>query len=120
MIRTDGKNTLLVNDRFGNMIWLGAIVTNASLMPDALADYQTGKVDCRICLDACPAQALDGKAIVQKKCRSISGKYSDGGGVVYACNLCRKLCPSCRGGDIKGQCFNFGRFWYAMAPRMER
>ena len=92
-----GKNTLLVNDRFGNMIWLGAIVTNASLMSDALADYQTCKADCRICLDSCPAQALDGKTIVQKKCRSIASKYSDGGGAVYACNLCRKLCPNCRG-----------------------
>lgn len=92
-----GKNTLLVNDRFGNMIWLGAIVVNAPLAPDPLAGYQTCPPGCRICIESCPVQALDGTTIVQKKCRSVSGKYTEGGGMVYDCNLCRKLCPQCRG-----------------------
>lgn len=92
-----GKNTLLVNDRLGNMLWLGAVLSQARLDADPVAGYQTCPPDCRICLDACPAQALDGTTIEQRKCRAVMGKYTDGGGLVYACNTCRKICPSCRG-----------------------
>jgi len=92
-----GKNTLLVNDKLGNMLWLGAVLSDAQLDPDPLATYQTCAPDCRICLDACPAQALDGTTIEQRKCRAVMGKYTDGGGLVYNCNLCRKICPVYRG-----------------------
>jgi len=34
-----GKNTLLVNDRLGNMLWLGAILIDQELAEDALANY---------------------------------------------------------------------------------
>lgn len=88
-----GKNTLLVNDQFGNMLWLGAILVDKELEADPLAVYQTCTPDCRLCLDFCPVNALDGTTIVQSKCRSISAKSTPGGGGVYACNLCRKLCP---------------------------
>lgn len=92
-----GKNTLLVNNQFGNMIWLGAVLVDKVLTADPLADYQPCMAECRICLDSCPAQALDGTSIVQRKCREVSGKSSPGGGMVYACNLCRKLCPQHQG-----------------------
>ncbi|VBB05142.1 Hypothetical protein LUCI_0349 [Lucifera butyrica] len=92
-----GKNTLLINDRWGNLIWLSAVLTNAGLEPDPVASYQACAPDCRLCLDACPAGALDGKTIEQRKCRSICGKSTEGGGFVYACNVCRKVCPQYRG-----------------------
>lgn len=89
-----GKNTLLVNDRLGNMVWLGAVLVDRELAADPLAAYNPCPPACRLCLDNCPAQALDGVTLVQKKCRPICGKSSPGGGVVYACNLCRKICPN--------------------------
>ena len=92
-----GKNTLLVNDQLGNMLWLGAILVDAGLTADMPADYETCAPDCRLCLDSCPAQALNGSTIVQSKCRSVSAKSTDGGGAVYMCNLCRKLCPNHNG-----------------------
>lgn len=92
-----GKNTLLVNDKFGNMLWLGAVLLNQELEPDPLAGYRTCEPECRICLDSCPVNALDGTTIEQRKCRSVSAKCTEGGGGVYACNLCRKLCPNHKG-----------------------
>lgn len=88
-----GKNTLLINDRLGNMLWLGAVLLDKELEPDLMASYQACLPDCRICLDSCPANALNGITIEQSKCRAVSAKYTEGGGGVYACNLCRKLCP---------------------------
>lgn len=92
-----GKNTLLVNRRFGNLLWLGAVLIDAPLAADPVADYSPCPDSCRICLNVCPAQALDGISIEQKKCREVSGKISDGGGYVLACNLCRKTCPNLQG-----------------------
>ncbi len=95
-----GKNTLLVNKQLGNALFLGGILLDAELEPDPVAAYQTCPQECRVCLDSCPVNALDGTTIAQSKCRSNSGKYTEGGGAVYACNLCRRNCPHHQG--IKG------------------
>lgn len=92
-----GKNTLLINAELGNLLWLGAVLADKELEPDLVSCNQSCKPDCRICLDSCPAKALNGTSIEQSKCRSVSAKYTAGGGGVYACNLCRKLCPQSKG-----------------------
>jgi len=92
-----GKNTLLVNDQFGNLLTLGAIIIDKELTADHLASYQACIPSCRICLDACPAKALDGTTLEQRKCREENAKSSTGPGAVYSCNLCRKSCPQHQG-----------------------
>ncbi len=92
-----GKNTLLINHQWGNMLWLGGILTDAKLAPSPLADYQACLPECRLCLTACPAKALDGTTIIQSKCRGTSSKSTPGGGFVYSCNICRKICPQHQG-----------------------
>ncbi len=88
-----GKNTLLVNEAYGNLVWLGAVLTSAELEPDPPATYQPCPPNCRICLDACPQQALDGTTVDQLRCRERAARCSEGGGSIYACNICRKVCP---------------------------
>ena len=88
-----GKNTLLMNERFGNMIWLGAILVSIALKPDPLATYKGCDSECTLCIDSCPQHALDGVTINQKLCRDISISYNYGGGWVLSCNICRKVCP---------------------------
>jgi len=96
-----GKNTLLMNDKLGNMIWLGAILISSELEPDPIATY-AGCIDtCTICIDACPQNALDGTTINQKLCREKSFIYRDGGGRVISCNTCRKVCPNYSGIKLK-------------------
>ncbi|MBN1407299.1 MAG: epoxyqueuosine reductase [Calditrichaceae bacterium] len=92
-----GKNTLLMNDRFGNMIQLGAVLSDAILDGDPLADYEGCLNDCTICLEECPLNALDGKAVNQKLCRSLSNFRHEKGYVLKKCNTCRTSCPFCTG-----------------------
>ncbi|MEW5725551.1 MAG: epoxyqueuosine reductase [Thermodesulfobacteriota bacterium] len=92
-----GRNTLLVNDRFGNMIWLGAVLVPVALAPDPPAAYEPCPDKCTLCLDHCPQQALDGTTIDQKKCRARSTSSTPGGGWVLSCNDCRKICPQRHG-----------------------
>jgi epoxyqueuosine reductase len=88
-----GKNTLLMNEKFGNMIWLGAILVSVDLEPDPVASYEGCDSECTLCIDSCPQRALDGITINQKLCRDLSISYNYGGGWVLSCNICRKICP---------------------------
>jgi epoxyqueuosine reductase len=88
-----GKNTILLNERFGNMIWLGAILVSIDLEPHPIASYQGCTSECTLCIHSCPLQALDGITINQKLCREHSNSYTTGGGRVLSCNICRRICP---------------------------
>jgi len=92
-----GKNTLLINDKYGNMIWLGAILVSIDLEPDPVASYEGCIHECTLCIDSCPQHALNGVTINQKFCRERSNSSSDGGGWIIKCNICRKVCPNHEG-----------------------
>jgi epoxyqueuosine reductase len=92
-----GKNTLLINEALGNMIWLGAVLVSAELAGDAIASHAGCIEGCSICLDSCPARALDGTTIDQRRCRERMISSTEGGGYVISCNICRKVCPSLTG-----------------------
>ena len=89
-----GRNTLLINKDYGNMIWLGAVLTSLALDGDPIVPYQACVPDCSLCINKCPQNALDGITIDQKRCREISTSVTTGGGWVFSCNICRKICPN--------------------------
>ena len=92
-----GKNTLLTNAAFGNRIVLGAALLNIEVEPDEPADSVFCNPDCQICIESCPAGAIDGKRVIQKLCRARSQGHTKKGDYLYICNNCRKLCPNGRG-----------------------
>ena len=88
-----GRNSLLVNEQFGNMIQIGAILTDSEIESSPLAVYKTCSDNCRICMDTCPAKALDGITVNQKLCRPLSNYRNEKGYVLKKCYNCRKNCP---------------------------
>lgn len=90
-----GKNTLLINPKFGNRLWLGAVITDMDLEPDEYKKDYCPK-SCSICIDSCPQSALNEITIDQEKCREVSYTSTEGGGLVITCFLCRKECPHSR------------------------
>jgi len=87
-----GKNTLVINKRYGNFLTLGAILTDLDLQSDPLSE-ELCIADCRLCLDNCPTKALDGKTTNQKLCRPHTYTTNDRGLEVVNCNTCRTICP---------------------------
>ncbi|MEW6375579.1 MAG: epoxyqueuosine reductase [Thermodesulfobacteriota bacterium] len=94
-----GRNTLLMNKKFGNRITLGALLLNVELEPDAVASYVGCGEKCRACLQICPASALDGQTVNQKLCREKSQYTTKKGYFLYLCHRCRSVCPN--GAGIK-------------------
>ena len=88
-----GKNNLLINAKYGNMIQLGAILTDCELAYDQPADYEVCLEGCSLCLKSCPQNALDGNTVLQIECRKLANYKNEKGYILKKCWTCRKVCP---------------------------
>ena len=94
-----GRNYLLTNPQFGNILWFGAVLTDADLAPDQKIEYNFCD-GCTICAEACPSGALDDYPAIfgREKCDGTMFKMVDKKWEIM-CFLCRKMCPYCFGID---------------------
>jgi len=95
-----GKNTLLINSTYGNMVNVGAVLTDLTLASDPLSE-ELCIPECRRCLDACPVHALDGVSANQLLCRANTYDENARGFSVVNCNRCRVVCPMALGARAK-------------------
>jgi epoxyqueuosine reductase QueG len=87
-----GKNTLLINSDYGNMVELGAVLVDAELEGDPIATYDGCLAECSLCIDSCPAAALDGETVDQQRCRPHSNFVTEKGYNLQKCYTCRSVC----------------------------
>ena len=88
-----GKNTLLLNPKYGNRLVLGAFLTDLDLVSDPLV-HGLCIAGCRRCIDACPAHAILNGSVDQKLCRENTYHKTKKGFDTVDCNRCRQVCPS--------------------------
>jgi epoxyqueuosine reductase len=97
-----GKNTCVINPRFGSWLFLAEIVTNAVLDADVPGQDLCGT--CTRCLDACPTGAIVEPYVVDaRRCLSYLTIEQRGDVAprlrsaihdqVYGCDICQDVCP---------------------------
>lgn len=91
-IGTLGKNTLLLNAKFGNRLTVGVILTNLELGSDDYAESICIE-GCNLCVKSCPVKALGEESVIQKLCRINAYGKTERGFDTVACNKCRTVCP---------------------------
>jgi len=89
---TFGKNTLLLNSQYGNMLILGAVLSELDLISDPPANNICME-DCNLCISSCPVGALDSSPVNQKACRINTYGTNARGFDTVNCNHCRIICP---------------------------
>src|SRR5207247_3266444 len=100
-----GKNTLLITRRHGSWVVLGTVVSDRELEPTPPLDADCG--ECRLCIDACPTNALDEPGVLDStRCLSYWTQSAEPppaefrehfGAQVYGCDICQDVCPWNRG-----------------------
>ncbi len=97
-----GKHTNLVNEKFGNWLFLGTVLTTLPLEPDLPAKERCGS--CTRCIDACPTRAIKGpysldarlcisyltiehRGAIPVELRPLIGSH------LYGCDDCIAVCP---------------------------
>lgn len=89
---TIGRHSLLITPEFGNMVWLGAVLCQQELEPDELKEPVCN--DCRLCVEACPVNALEKPEINQQVCDGLAfGEDEETKVWRIACHKCRDICP---------------------------
>jgi epoxyqueuosine reductase len=99
-----GKHTNLVSRDHGSWLFLGVILTNLKLEPDAPAGHGEHCGSCTRCLDACPTNAFIGPhRIDARRCISYLTIEHEGaiphefrsamGNRIYGCDDCLAVCP---------------------------
>ena len=92
-----GRNYLLTNPLYGNLLWFSAVLTDAELIPDKKSNFKLPCNKCNKCVEMCPSKALDNPGLFGRKdCtdqmfKMINKKWE------IMCFLCRKICPYCFG-----------------------
>jgi epoxyqueuosine reductase QueG len=95
-----GKNYLLTNPEYGNLLWLSAVLTDADVIPDKNEQYDMCE-NCNICVESCPSGALNDPAKFGRKGCSRFFKIVDKKFEIQ-CFKCRTVCPHCFGIQGKG------------------
>ncbi|MEA3496293.1 MAG: tRNA epoxyqueuosine(34) reductase QueG [Bacteroidota bacterium] len=94
-----GKNTLLINQKYGSFVFLGEIIIDLELNYDQAIEEQCGS--CTKCIDACPTNALiEAYKIDSNKCISYQTIENNNPSLnfdthnwVYGCDICQNVCP---------------------------
>ncbi len=97
-----GKNNLLIHPVYGSYFFIGSLLLNIPLTPDAPMQERCGR--CNACINACPGGALSEdfgfdyrwciSYLTQKKSFSLAEKQiMEKQNSVYGCDVCQKVCP---------------------------
>ncbi len=88
-----GRNSMLCNPTYGNLVLLGGLLTNTVLESDKPLEGGMGCESCLLCEVSCPVGAIKDFMVDQSLCRPYSETKNRRGAAIISCCECRMVCP---------------------------
>ena len=100
-----GKNSLLINKKYGSWVFIGEIVTDLDVKCDNFTPAIKHCIGCNRCVESCPVNAIyENGGIDAEKCLSAvtqrKGELTEGeisaifqSGCIWGCDICQEVCP---------------------------
>jgi len=99
-----GKNTMLINPKFGSAFFIGGVLFNGELKTQNNPGLSAKCDKCRKCIDACPNKALTEDGFLDaRKCASYltiehKGEFNEeqkewAKHSIFGCDICQRVCP---------------------------
>jgi epoxyqueuosine reductase len=96
-----GKNNFIISKDYGSAINIGYILIN-KLFEEGDVYIGSGCKNCKLCIDACPTNALTKEGLDAKRCISQLTQTKSKlsylereliGNRIYGCDICQNVCP---------------------------
>jgi epoxyqueuosine reductase QueG len=88
-----GKNSLIINPKYGPWIRFQSILTNARIVADEPFEKELCG-DCNACIQECPVGALTAYEVNPPKCSNYLNQMPPfTGNSTLMCTICQKACP---------------------------
>jgi len=101
-----GKNTMLINPKFGSGFFIGGVLLDTDLetLHPPPQQPKNGCAKCRKCIDACPSKAITEDGFLDsRRCASYltieyRGEFSEeqkewAKHSIFGCDICQRVCP---------------------------
>ena len=99
-----GKNTMLINPKFGSAFFIGGVLLNKDGLEPVPNITSKPCAKCRRCIDACPNKALTEDGFLDaRKCASYltiehKGEFNEeqkewAKHSIFGCDICQRVCP---------------------------
>jgi len=97
-----GKNTMVIKPGLGSYFFIGVILTTYAFDEDQPLQWNCG--ECRLCLDACPTQAITAPyqidstrcisyLTIEQKNALTPEELKQTKGWLFGCDICQEVCP---------------------------
>ena len=98
-----GKNSMLINRELGSYIFIGELIVDIEIEPNARMERNRCGT-CTRCMDACPNKAIIAPGVIDaRKCISYltiernepiaTGEVANLDGWCFGCDICQEVCP---------------------------
>jgi epoxyqueuosine reductase len=96
-----GKNQLIINQDYGSYMFLGLVFLDIDIQKPFVLEVNDSCGDCKICIDACPTNALYEGGYHVSKCMShynqtkrvLTDVEIEKNYALFGCDICQMVCP---------------------------
>jgi epoxyqueuosine reductase len=95
------KNQLIINEDYGSYFFIGLVTVDMDMDDEIIHQADISCEDCKMCIDACPTEALSEEGFIKENCMSfynqskkiLTDRKMTANYCLFGCDICQLVCP---------------------------